>query len=218
MSQRILVWDIPTRLFHWTLVLSFAGAFLTSETERYRDLHLVLGYLMLGLIVFRLIWGLIGTRYARFSSFLFSPRATLDYVKSLLQGHPSHYLGHNPAGAVAILLVLALGLLICLSGVALDLEFMGEMFEESHETLAYAMLTVVFLHIAGVVVSSRLHGENLVRAMLTGYKSGTPEQGIARPFAWLGGIMALIIAAGLMLYQPVNSAANGVTTTQHIDD
>ena len=73
MIQRILVWDIPTRVFHWLLALSFAGAYLTAESERYRDIHVVLGYTLLGLIGFRLLWGFFGTRYAQFRSFLFSP-------------------------------------------------------------------------------------------------------------------------------------------------
>lgn len=209
MLQRILVWDIPTRVFHWALALSFAGAFLTAETERYRDLHVALGYLMLGLIAFRLIWGFIGSRYARFSSFMFRPSEIVAYVKSLLQRKPNHYLGHNPAGAVAIFLLLGLGLLSCISGVLLFLEVGGEMFEEIHEVAANGMLAVVIIHIAGVLVSSLLHRENLVRAMITGYKSGEPEQGVTRPFAWLGVIMAIIIAAFLTFYQPSGSGPSG---------
>ncbi len=220
MSQRILVWDIPTRVFHWALVLSFVGAFLTSETERTRDLHLMLGYLMLGLIAFRLVWGLVGSRYARFASFLFSPTETLAYVKSLYQRTPRHYLGHNPAGAWSIFLLLSLGLLACGSGVGLVLESGGELFEEPHETLAYAMLAVVFVHVAGVVVSSLLHHENLVGAMVSGHKSGEADQGIARHFGWLGVIMAIIIASFLMLYQPsgTSTAGIGTSSTHHEED
>ena len=83
MEKRILVWDAPTRLFHWLLAASFAGAFLTGDSERWRDIHLLLGYTVAGLIGFRLVWGLIGTRYARFRSFLFSPREMLRYLRSL---------------------------------------------------------------------------------------------------------------------------------------
>jgi cytochrome b len=202
MSKRILVWDFPTRIFHWTLALSFLGAYLTAETERYRDLHVSLGYLMLGLIAFRLIWGFAGTRYARFSSFLFKPSEIMGYVRSLIARKPQHYIGHNPAGGVAIFLLLGLTLLTGVSGVLLFQEVGGEMFEELHEGAANFMLLIVFIHIAGVVVSSWLHRENLARAMVTGYKNGGPAAGIHRAYAWLGVIMAAIIAAFLTFYQP----------------
>ncbi len=202
MSQRILVWDIPTRVFHWALALSFAGAFLTAETERYRDLHISLGYLMLGLVGFRLIWGFVGSRYARFSSFTFRPVEVVEYLRSLLKRDPRHYLGHNPAGAVAIFLLLGLTLLAGVSGVLLHFEIGGEAFEEVHEVFANGMLAVVLVHIAGVIVSSLLHRENLVRSMVTGYKSGEPAESITRPFAWLGVIMAIVVTAFLTFYQP----------------
>lgn len=198
MLKRILVWDIPTRVFHWSLALSFAGAFLTAETERFRDVHVALGYLMLGLIVFRLAWGFAGTRYARFASFLFKPAQIIDYLRSLLLRQPQHYVGHNPAGGLAIFLLLALGLTTALSGVLLYQEIWGEAFEELHEGAANFMLALVMIHIAGVAVSSLLHHENLVRAMLTGYKTAEPEAGIARSYAWLGVIMLAII--GTFLY------------------
>lgn len=193
MLKRILVWDIPTRVFHWTLALSFAGAFLTAETERYRDIHVALGYLMLGLIVFRLVWGFAGTRYARFASFLFKPAQVVDYLRSLLARQPEHFVGHNPAGGLAIFLLLGLGLTTAVSGVLLYQEIWGEAFEELHEGAANFMLAVVFIHIAGVAVSSLLHHENLVRSMFTGYKNATPEAGIARSYTWLGVIMLATI-------------------------
>ncbi len=201
MLQRILVWDIPTRVFHWTLVASFAGAYLTSETERYRDLHVALGYLFLGMIVFRLIWGFVGTTYARFSSFLYSPSTLTAYMRSLLAKNPQHYMGHNPAGALAIFLLLALGLMIGISGVLLYWEVGGEeAFEELHEIAANGMLALVFVHIAGVMVSSVLHKENLARAMVIGYKTGEPAQGIGRSYAGLGLSMILAIVAFLVWY------------------
>jgi len=219
MLKRILVWDIPTRIFHWSLALSFLGAFLTAETERYRDLHIALGYIMLVLLVFRLAWGFIGTHYARFSSFLFKPAEIVAYVRSLLARQPQHFLGHNPAGSVAIFLLLGLGLLAAVSGVMLYYEVGGkEAFEELHEGAANFMLLIVAIHIAGVVVSSVLHRENLVRSMITGYKNGDASAGIRRTYAWLGVIMAAIIAAFLTFYQPaVETGAGGEQTTQHED-
>src|SRR5581483_3604771 len=108
-TAKVLVWDVPTRVFHWLLALSFVGAFATAESERYRDVHVLLGYTVAGLIAFRLAWGLVGTRYARFRAFAFGPRRVLTYVKSLFGRAPQHYVGHNPAGSVAIYALLALG-------------------------------------------------------------------------------------------------------------
>lgn len=196
--KRILVWDFPTRIFHWSLALSFLGAFLTSESERFRDIHVTLGYLMLGLIVFRLLWGFAGTRYARFASFIFKPQEILNYLRSLPSRHPQHFAGHNPAGSVAIFLLLGLGLTATVSGILLYQEIGGEAFEELHEGAANFMLAVVLVHLAGVVVSSLLHRENLVRSMLTGYKSGLPGEGITRAYVWLGVIMLATMATFLM--------------------
>jgi len=174
-KPKILVWDLAVRAFHWLLALSFLGAFLTAESERYRDVHVALGYAMLGLVAFRLVWGLVGTRYARFWSFAFGPRSVLTYVKSLFTRSPQHYLGHNPAGSWAIYALLASSLLAGASGYAVYEDIGGHWMEEMHETFANLLLAVVAVHLAGVVASSLLHRENLVRSMLTGYKDAHPR-------------------------------------------
>ena len=221
MIQRILVWDIPTRVFHWLLALSFAGAYLTAESERYRDIHVVLGYTLLGLIGFRLLWGFFGTRYAQFRSFLFSPGEVVAYVRSLLRGKPAHYVGHNPAGSMAIWLLLGLGILTGATGVMLFQDIGGEALEELHEFASNAMLAIVVIHIAGVVVSSVLHHENLVRAMITGFKSAKPEQGIRRSYLWLGVIILTAVVAFWASYPATGLVTPGADTThaeQHDDD
>lgn len=201
MRDKILVWDIPTRLFHWLLALSFIGAYLTAESEYWRDLHVALGYTMLGLIGFRLIWGLVGTRYARFASFVFGPAKVIAYLKSLLSKSPKHYVGHNPAGSWAIYGLLLLGLLSGATGYATYEEIGGEWLEELHEFFSNAMLALVLVHIAGVLVSSRLHHENLVHGMITGYKHGEPGQGI-RYKHWLvgGALLAVVVGLWVKLY------------------
>ncbi len=170
----VAVWDPLLRLFHWGFAASFALAWLTAESERWRDVHVILGYTMMGLVAFRLFWGLAGPRHARFSSFVRGPAAILRYLRSLLAGRPEHHLGHNPAGAVAIVALLALALLAGGSGWLLYNDLGGEWLEESHEALASAMLAVVGVHLAGVAVASFLHRENLARAMLTGRKKAPP--------------------------------------------
>ena len=192
---KIAVWDLPTRVFHWSLVLSFAGAFITGDSERWQDLHLIFGYTLMGLIVFRLVWGIVGSRYARFASFVTGPGKVFGYLSSLLTKKPEHHVGHNPAGAMAIVLLLALGLVNALTGLATFNEFGGEWLEEVHEWAANAMLAVVGVHVAGVVVSSFLHRENLVGAMLTGKKQGQPGQGIASTHRLVGvALLAALIA------------------------
>jgi cytochrome b len=197
MEKRILVWDIPTRLFHWLLAASFAGAFLTAESERYRDVHVALGYLLLALIGFRIVWGLVGTRYARFRSFAFRPSQVVSYLRSLLRGSPQHYVGHNPAGSWVIFGLLVLGVLTGVTGYATFNELGGEAFEELHEAVASAMLALVVLHVGGVIVSSLLHRENLVGSMLSGYKFGAASQGI-RSARWLTG--TLLVAGAMALW------------------
>ncbi|HPE59294.1 MAG TPA: cytochrome b/b6 domain-containing protein [Thiolinea sp.] len=196
-NQRILVWDLPVRVFHWGLALCFTGAYLTAESEYYRDIHVALGYVFAALLVFRLIWGLVGTRYARFGSFLFSPGRIMAYLKSLTGSAPEHHVGHNPLGGVAVFLLLGLGVLIAVSGLGLYLEIGGhdqeEWFEELHEGAANIMLLVVLVHIAGVVASSFLHHENLPKSMVSGYKQGEAGQGISHSWRWLGVLMLLVM-------------------------
>lgn len=169
------VWDLPVRLFHWLTVACFAGAWLTAESERWRLLHVNLGYAMAGLVAFRLLWGLVGTRHARFASFVRGPRAVAQYLRSLVSARPQHHQGHNPAGGWAVLALLGLTAVTAASGWATYSEWGGEWFEEAHEVAAHALLLLVGVHLAGVVLSSWLHHENLVRAMVTGRKPLHPD-------------------------------------------
>ena len=210
--HRVLVWDVPTRVFHWLLALLFTGAYLTAESELDRDIHVVLGYTLLGLLVFRLLWGFFGTRYARFRSFLFKPGEIVAYSLSLLKGKPAHYIGHNPLGSVSVWLLLGLGLLSGVSGVMTFQDIGGDILEEMHEFVSDAMLAVVLIHIAGVVVSSLLHRENLVRAMVTGFKYAEPEQGIRRSYLWLGVIMLVVVVAFWVVYPAIALATPSAET------
>lgn len=195
----IRVWDLPTRVFHWSMAACFAGAYLTGEYERQGDLHAVFGYAMLLLIGFRLIWGMAGTRYARFSSFVRGPAAIVRYLLSMLTRRPEHHVGHNPAGAVAIVLLLALGALVVTAGLATLNGIGGEWFEEVHEAVAKLMLAVVGVHLAGVVLGSLAHRENLVRAMITGRKQGHPDDAIGGNHRLLGvTLLAGLLALGVL--------------------
>lgn len=193
---RILVWDLPLRVFHWLLALSFAGAFLTAEAERVRDVHVVLGYTFLGLLAFRLLWGVAGSRYARFRSFLYGPRAVITYLQSLLARRPIHYVGHNPAGSWAIYAILILGVAVGVSGYAVHIDAGGRWLESLHEGVSNVLIALVVIHVAGVIVGSFAHRENLVAAMLTGYKSGQPSEAIrGTRWATAAALIAVVAAS-----------------------
>ena len=201
-KTRILVWDIPTRLFHWSLVLCFVVAYLTSESERWQLWHVTAGYLFGALLAFRMVWGLLGTRYARFSNFVQRPRAVLAYLGSLLTRHPQHYVGHNPAGAWAIVGMLGLGMLTVLTGWASFSDY-GDWFGELHEGIVNVLLLIIGIHVGGVVVSSVLHHENLVQSMVNGHKVGNPADGIRYP-QWVVGIL-LLTGLGVFLWALLTS-------------
>jgi cytochrome b len=180
-SSTVKAWDPLIRVFHWSLVFFFLLAFITEDD--WLELHVQAGYAVSFLIAFRLLWGLVGTRNARFLTFVKSPAVMLTYLKNMLIFKPPHYLGHNPLGA-AMVIVLLLGItLVSLSGMVIIAAeghgplagtFMAtwnaDWMEEIHEFFANFTLLMVVVHISGVVFSSLVEGENLVKAMLTGRK------------------------------------------------
>ncbi|MGD0961234.1 MAG: cytochrome b/b6 domain-containing protein [Methylomonas sp.] len=196
MALRVPIWDLPTRVFHWALALNFFGAYVTGESERWALLHITFGYTLLGLIVFRLVWGLVGGRYARFTQFVTGPAAVSDYIASLIRRRPIHYAGHNPAGALAIAILLLLGLVSAVSGWLVYEDAPGDWLEELHETVSFIMLLTVFIHIAGVLISSRLHGENLVLAMIDGRKKVEDNQSITRQYP----LVALFLLVSMLTF------------------
>lgn len=211
-KTKILVWDAPVRVFHWLMVLSFFGAYLTAESERWRLLHVSLGYTLGGLVAFRILWGLLGTRYARFTSFVRGPAAVLRYLRGLMSAAPEHHVGHNPAGAVSIVLLLLLSVATVATGWAIDVNIGGHWLEDLHEGAASFMLAVVGLHVAAVLYTSWLHGENLVLSMLTGKKEGAPNEGIRWSW-WPLALIILVAALGFWWLQwqgaPSVAAASG---------
>lgn len=197
-SDKIPVWDWPVRVGHWLLAGAFLIAWLSGDSEEWRLVHAYAGGAMVGVVLFRLLWGIIGTRYARFSEFVRGIGAAKEYALGLLRGSAPHTTGHNPAGAWAILALLALILLTGASGWLVYQEIGGDRLEELHEVLASTLLGVVFLHLAGVIAGSLVHRENLVRAMLNGRKSGAREDGIPRGYPTVA--LALLIWVGLCAY------------------
>ncbi len=192
-TRRILVWDAPTRLFHWLLAVSFLGAYLTAESEQWRLIHITLGYTMAALVSFRLLWGVVGTRYARFSNFVRSPAAALRYLTNIMRGRPEHHVGHNPAGALAIIALLLMACALAGTGWATYNDVGGDWLGELHEGIANAMLALVGIHVLAVFASSWLHRENLVGAMFSGRKTGLPNEGIRRAWWSLAALMLVAV-------------------------
>ena len=208
-NKTVQVWDLWVRLFHWSLVAMFVVAYFTAEEENI--VHIYSGYAVLGLISFRIIWGFIGTRYARFSDFIYPPQQVIQYIRGLMSGKPEHYLGHNPLGGWMVVALLAGLFVVTVSGLKLYAVEEGrgplarvehpmfidnayadrdedeaeehernkqgkgekdqeEFWEELHEISTNITLFLIGLHILGVIVSSRMHKENLIKAMITGNK------------------------------------------------
>ena len=189
----VLVWDVPVRVFHWLLVFSVAGAWLSAESERWRWWHETLGYTTLGLMAFRLVWGCVGTRHARFADFVRAPAVVWAYVLKMVRMRAPRHVGHNPLGAWAVLALIALTTLAGVSGwLIADGDAPGWL-EEAHELAANALMATIGVHVLGVLFSGWLHRENLVRAMLTGRKRATPDQGISAAWAGLGVVMVVAV-------------------------
>ena len=167
-SRMVRVWDPFVRLFHWTLVLLFAAAYLTGDEL---DLaHELLGYAIIALLAVRIVWGLIGSEHAQFRDFVQAPTTVMAYARDTIAGKARRYIGHNPMGGVMVLLLLAGLLTTAGTGWLMTVGGESEWLEEVHEVAANGMLLLIALHVAGVLFSSVAHGENLVRGMITGLK------------------------------------------------
>lgn len=165
----VRVWDLFIRVFHWSLVVLFATAYLSAE---WRAVHLSSGYAIVALLAARLVWGFAGPRYARLGSFINKPAAVVEYLRQVQDKQERRYLGHNPAGGAMVVAMLVLLIAVSISGLMLrtDLFWGSEWMQALHGWLANAAIALLPLHVAGVVVTGLRHRENLVWSMLTGLK------------------------------------------------
>lgn len=164
------VWDPLVRIFHWTVVL---GVVLNSFVlEDGKALHRYVGYAVAALLAVRVVWGFIGTVHARFRDFVPSPRTFADHLRAVLDRRDRRYVGHNPAGAVMMLLLMGLLAATCLTGwmQTLDAFWGKEWVEEAHEIAANLILAMAAVHVLAAIAESLAHRENLVLAMITGRK------------------------------------------------
>ncbi len=204
--KSVTVWDLPTRIFHWSLVFFFSFSYLSGD--EFEELHSYSGYIIIGLLLFRVIWGFIGSRHARFSDFIYPRHVIIEYTQSLVKGNPKHYYGHNPLGGLMVFALLGALALTTLSGLqaygaegkgpfaSIELQVVAtamadddhdddkkgkdeeegdEFWEAIHEFFSTLTLILVLLHISGVIISSKLHKENLAKAMVSGQKQVPPD-------------------------------------------
>jgi cytochrome b len=180
-SSQVYVWDPFVRLFHWTLVVGFTVAYLTEDDLL--TVHVWAGYLVGALIVARVVWGFVGPRHARFSDFVYDPVTTLGYMRDLILFRADRHLGHSPGGGAMVILLLVFLTATVVTGLVvyggeqqagplagMFTKDTAEAMEEVHEVIANITLAFVLAHIAAVIFASFVYRENLVRAMITGYK------------------------------------------------
>lgn len=223
MTTRVLVWDLTTRLFHWFLTLVVVGAmgiaFTIEDNHELFQTHMLFGMVATFLVILRIVWGLIGTRYARFRSFLFSPQALFAYLRDSLRHSDARFLGHNPGSAYATFAIILITLGLALTGIFMS---KWEALKEVHEILAFLMATTVVVHIVGLVWYTLRHKENISRGMIDGKKEGLSTEAItsARPVL---GLVFLILGIGWMVlvfrsHDPLKRQVTVFGQTIHLDD
>lgn len=208
------VWDLPVRLFHWTLVAGVLASYVTSRLgPEYFKLHLAAGYLVTVLVAFRLLWGLFGTRHARFASFVRGPRAIWRYSASLLRGRPARHAGHNPLGALMVLALLGSLFVQAATGLFSNDEifntgplyaWVSEEFSlqltSLHKLLFNWIAAAILIHVLAILGHRLLTRENLARAMWTGRKPAhavTGSEVIGSSRLVLALLLLLIVVAAL---------------------
>jgi cytochrome b len=184
-TRRVFVWDVPVRLFHWTLLALMVGLFVTAEVlDDGIDIHARLGMAVLALVMFRVVWGIVGSSYARFSQFVRGPGAAMAYARTLFVRQHDFVPGHNPLGGWMVVMLLVLIMLQAVLGLYAndDILFEGplmylvsketsDLLTELHEVVFHVLLVLVVLHVAAVLWHRFFKGDNLVSAMFTGYKA-----------------------------------------------
>ena len=211
---RVLIWDLPTRIFHWLLTIGFvisaAISVTVDEDSPLFSAHMILGIVLGVMVLLRIVWGFVGTRHARFTSFLFSPVSLMKYALGALKGSEPQSIGHNAGSSYAIFAMLGLMLATAVTGLMLSKG--NEAAEELHEIASYSLMAVVAVHIVGVVWYSLRHKENITLSMITGHKEASTEDAIptSRP---IEGIVFLLLVGFLTIRLFQNYDRTTGTTT-----
>ncbi len=177
--NKILVWDIPARLFHWAFAASLTASigigFLADDEQPLYQLHMIFGIVAMFLLVVRIVMGVVGSRYSRFSSYPVRPAEVVIYMISEAVSKTKLYAGNNPGSATAAVLMFLLVPTLFLSGIG----YGGESIEELHEAFAWGLVALIAMHLVGLGWHTFRHRENISLAMVTGKKTGKPEDAIA---------------------------------------
>jgi cytochrome b len=172
--RRVLVYDLPTRFFHWLFAGFFVAAFsiaeLVDDGSVWFPLHMLAGLCMVFLVTLRLAWSLLGTRHARLSDLVLSPAQLVAYLKGMVSGGTAQWIGHNPASSWAAVAMVCLALGLGATGYLMTIGAAGDVLEDAHELMANAFLAIALLHIGGVVVHVLRHRDRLQSAMVSGRK------------------------------------------------
>ena len=210
-ARTVSVWDLPTRVFHWSFAAAVLIAYVSSEADGGAFwIHVYSGTALIGFVVFRAIWGVIGSRYAQFGDFVQGPATVSEYSKRLMAFRPPYSVGHNPLGGWMVMALLAIVLLAVLTGLMTREDgyvgplshIAGGLFGEAHEGFGSFVMVLVGAHVLGVVGHGLISRENLVRSMITGIKTlpaGVEAVGI-RPVGVVRPVIALAIAMAVVLY------------------
>ncbi|MBT4762071.1 MAG: DUF4405 domain-containing protein [Bdellovibrionaceae bacterium] len=215
--KKIKVYDLPTRLFHWLFVLLFLSSFFIAK---YIDddswiyaYHMLSGLLMAFLIILRVVWGLVGSKYARFSSFRLAPRELVDYLSSIVNSKTRRYVGHNPASSYAAIAMFLLTIGLVITGLLMSFGIFEDFFEEIHELLSNSFVIIAILHVAGLVFHEIKHKDGLVFSIVTGKKDLVGQkEGIGNNHLFAG-----IIFVGLVLSFIFYLASNYKSSTQKLN-
>ena len=177
-TNKIYVWDLVVRSFHWITVISFVLAYILVDN---RDLHKFFGYTLTTALAIRLAWGFVGSYHAKFWNFIPSPTHLRSYIRATVRGDEPRHLGHNPLGAMMIVALIVMLSAISVTGwmMGLDRYWGEEWVEELHEIVVNITLFLIALHLGGVIYSSLKHKENLVLAMISGWKKKLSDQDLA---------------------------------------
>ena len=215
MTKR-LVWDLPLRLFHWLFVLSIVASYVTAKLGvEYRQYHFYLGYWMMGLLLFRIIWGFIGPKHARFSTFLVGPSSVVEYAKDLFNPNSHAHVGHNPVGGLMVILMLLLVVIQATTGLFTTdaVIWTGPYYPAVKESTSSFLSTVhdvnfniiigaVVLHLAAITYYHWYKKQNLVSAMFTGYKPAehVPEHLAITSSQLFKALIVAVVAAGIVYW------------------
>ncbi len=195
LSKRMMSWDAAVMVSHWLLAICFVGAVITQDSEKYRLLHVTMGYTMFGLVAFRLVWGFIGGKYARFNSIYPRIKKVIEYLQSLFTAEPQAFIGFHAIGFLAAYLLLAVILMVTISGYIVYEELGPDLFEDLHETLGNLLIAIVGIHIGGVVINAVIQK---VKLAMSAEQTGAAKRVAAtiersRPYKWMAALIILAV-------------------------